>query len=363
MKSALNSLKGLFLTLSLITIASCAPDQNGNGSKAHLPVARGEANAVLAVMDTTQWNGPVGEALRDIFSEYVPGLPQDEPYFKLRNINPLKMNNILKTAKSMIFVSTMDNRGAQSRAMQNYFTASSLEKIKNDTSLYRLTQKNQFARGQEIVHLFGQTEKQLIAHLKRDRDILRNYFLNIENQRISKAIFKVREKQIEKTLRETHGFDVKIPYGYDLAKNQRDFIWVRLLDPEYEKNIFVHYRPFNSKDPFDDVLAFREEITSSYMRDIQKPEIYMTLQNENMNIREVNFKGKYAKESRGLWKLSDISGGGPFVSYVFVDESQKRLYYLEGYVYAPSKDKREFMQEIEVIVNTFRSGEDLKKAQ
>ncbi|WP_420580561.1 DUF4837 family protein [Reichenbachiella sp.] len=357
----LRNIQFLFILLISILTVGCSSDNSKNGgSKSHLPIARGEANAILCVMDTSQWNGPLGEALREIFSVYVPGYPQDEPYFKLRNINPLKMNNILKTGKSMIFVSTMDNQGAQSRAMQNYFTSSSLEKILKDTALYRLPQKNQFARGQEILHLFGQTEKQLIGHLKRDKEILRNYLLNIEDKRISKSIFKVREKQIEKTIRETHGFDVQVPYGYDLAKNQRDFIWIRLLDPDYEKNIFVHYRPFNSKDPFDDVLAFREEITSSYMRDVQKPEIFMTLQKENMNIREVNFKGKYAKEVRGLWKLSDISGGGPFVSYVFVDESQKRMYYLEGYVYAPSKDKREFMQEIEVIINTFRSGKELK---
>lgn len=351
----------LLLFFLVTAISSCSSTESGkSGSKSHLPIARGEANAILCVMDTTQWNGPLGDALRDIFSAYVPGLPQDEPYFKLRNINPLKMNNILKTGKSMLFVSTMDNQGAQSRAMQNYFTSSSLEKILKDTALYRLPQKDQFARGQEILHLFGQTEGQLIAHLKRDKDLLRSYFLNIENERISKAIFKVREKQIEKTLRDTHGFDIQVPYGYDLAKNQRDFVWIRMLDPEYEKDIFVHYRPYNTRAPFDDPLDFREQITSSYMRDVQKPDIFMTLQNENMNIREVNFKGKYAKELRGLWKLSDISSGGPFLSYIFVDESQKRIYYLEGYVYAPSKDKREFMQEMEVIVNSFRSGADLK---
>ena len=86
----------------------------------------------------------------------------------------------------------------------------------------------------------------------------------------------------------------------------------------------------------------------------------MTLQNGYEEITEVNFKGRYAKQTRGLWKLSDISGGGPFVSYLFVDESQRRMYYLEGYVYAPSKDKREFMQEVEAIVNSFKSGEELK---
>ena len=96
------------------------------------------------------------------------------------------------------------------------------------------------------------------------------------------------------------------------------------------------------------------------MRDVEKPDVYMTTQDVPHQVQEVNFNGKYAKETRGLWKLSDISGGGAFVSYVFVDESQKRMYYLEGYAYAPSKDKREFMREIEVILSTFKSGKELK---
>jgi len=351
-------MKNLLLVILLLLGMSCGSEKSGNTSSiSHLPIARGEVNAILAVMDTSQWNGPVGKAIRDVFSIYVPGLPQDEPYFKVRNINPTKMNSLLKTGKSMLFVSTLDNKGLQSRAMKKYFTKSSLKKIQLDTALYKLTQKDKYARGQEILHLFGQTESQLVHHLKRDKELLRNYFINIENKRISSKLFKVREKGIEKQLKKKHEFFVKVPYGYDLAKNQKDFVWLRQLALEYEKNIFIQYRPFTSKEPFDDVLDFRESITSSYMRDIQKPDIYMTLQPENQNIREVNFKGRYAKETRALWKLSDISGGGPFTSYIFVDESQKRLYYIEGYVYAPSKDKRKFMQEVEAIVNSFQTWE------
>ena len=130
----LRNIQNLFLLIALIFAVSCSSTESGKeSSKSHLPIARGEANAILCVMDTTQWNGPLGDALRDIFSQYVPGLPQDEPYFKLRNINPLKMNNILKTGKSMIFVSTFDNQAAQSRAMQKYFPTSFLEKILHDT--------------------------------------------------------------------------------------------------------------------------------------------------------------------------------------------------------------------------------------
>lgn len=350
--------KVLIILFALFTFACGSEKGSKTDKKTHLPVARGSANVILAVMDTNQWNGKLGETLKDIFAASVPGLPQDEPYFKIRNINPLKMNTILKSGKNMLFVSTLDKRGAMSSAMRKYFTPASLEKIKKDTALYKLTQKDMFARGQEIVHLFGQTEEQLIHHLQVNKSLLRNYFLKIENDRLSKSLFKVREKQIERNLEDQRGFTFNIPYGYDLAKSEKNFVWLRQLDPEYEKDVFVYFKPFDSQEPFEDVMAYREEITSTYMSDIQKPEIYMTLQKENRSVSEVNFLGNYAKETRGLWKLTDISSGGPFVSYLFVSKEQKRIYYVEGYVYAPSKDKRVFMQEVEAIVNTFRIAKE-----
>ena len=345
----------LFTFLSIALLLSCGQSKKAN--KNILPVARGDANVILVVMDTSRWQGPIGKSLRAVFSEYVPGLPQDEPYFKIRNINPLKLNQVLKTARNMIFVTTLDNGSRQGRAMRQYFTKESLKKIRTDTAIFSRALKDNWARGQEILHLFSQSESQLAQKILDSKVQLRGRFAKLEKDRREKALFKVREKQIENRMADDHGFKFKVPYGYDLAKNMKDFVWVRLLDSEYEKNVFVYFKPFDSKDPFDDVMAYREMITSTYMRDVQKPEIYMTLQGaEYQQIKEVNFNGKYAKESRGLWKLSDISGGGPFLSYVFVDESQKRMYYLEGYIYAPSKDKREFMQEIESILASFKSG-------
>ena len=58
-------------------------------------------------------------------------------------------------------------------------------------------------------------------------------------------------------------------------------------------------------------------------------------------------------ESVGLWKLSDISAGGPFNSIIIYDSNKKRVYYLEGYVYAPGSKKRNLMQEISSILMTF----------
>lgn len=244
------------------------------------------------------------------------------------------------------------------RKLKEFFTDQSLKTIQKDTSLFLIKKQNVYANGQEILHFFGQNQQQLIKHLRANRDKLRSHFVETENKRIAESLFKVREKGIEKRMKES-GFKLKVPYGYDLAKDLPDFFWIRQLDPEFEKNVWIHFKPYDSTDPFDDVMAFREEISSAYMRDVQKPDIYMTTQPYKASIKEVNFNNKYAKECRALWKLSDISAGGPFVSYVFVDESQHRLYYVEGYVYAPGEDKRVFMQEIELILQSFKSGEEL----
>lgn len=352
----------MVLLVTIVLATSCSSDRLPKDmEKSHLPVARGAANVILVVMDTAIWDEAIGDKLREIYAGSVPGLPQDEAYFKIRNINPLKLNRILKSSKNLLFVSTLDNHSLQSRSMHEYFTKGSLEKIMKDTSRFKLAQKNLFARGQEVLHLFGQTEKQLLAHLEANKVQLKSYFMAIEAKRLSAKLFKKREKIIEKQIREKHQFMVKIPFGYDLAQNKDNFVWIRQLDSEFDKNVFVYYAPFESQEPFANVVEYRESITTKQMRDIQKPEIFMTIQAGYEEVKEVNFKGMYAKEIRGLWKLSDISGGGPFISYTFVDESQKRIYYLEGYVYAPSKDKREFMQEMEVIVQSFASGEMLNK--
>ncbi len=347
------------LSLLLLFNFSCE-DITKESEKAYLPKARGKAGVILIVMDTAKYNAELGLALRKILAEPILGLPQPEPYFTIKNINPLKFNSLLKAAKNLIFVTTLDGGSRQNQSQLKHFTNESLNKIKNDPSLYMFKKKDDFAKGQAILHLFGKDDESLKEKIIENGLKIRNHFMQIENKRLVNRIFKSEEKGVKKILIEEHDFSLRIPFGFELAKNEKDFVWIRQMDKEIEKNIFAYYRPFTSQEPFNDPLEYRESITTEYMRDSQKPDIFMTLQQVPSTTREVTFHGKYAKQTRGLWKLSDISGGGSFISYVFVDESQKRIYYLEGYVYAPGKDKREPMREVELILSTFKSGEALE---
>jgi len=51
---------------------------------------------------------------------------------------------------------------------------------------------------------------------------------------------------------------------------------------------------------------------------------------------------------------------GPFINYSIIDRTNKRVLVLEGFCYAPSKEKRDLMFELESII---KSVEFLKKKE
>ena len=67
---------------------------------------------------------------------------------------------------------------------------------------------------------------------------------------------------------------------------------------------------------------------------------------------EVDFKGAFASELRGLWRMENDYMGGPFFSLTVPDLARKRLVTVEGYAYAPFFDKRDYIREVEAMVKS-----------
>lgn len=357
----------LFSFLLLPYLTACE-----NTSQSTLPQARGTNDEVLLVMDSTAWQGELGDELRLTFREAMPGLPQAEPYFDLRYVDPFKLNSVLRSAKNILFVTTLDNKTAAGRRMQSYFTEESIQRIRQNPDLYMFEKQDEFARGQEIYHLFGNTEAELINNLQENRLKIRQRLENVLLDRITEGLYKGNEQRsVGKFLLDEYGFSLRVPFGYDvvpLANDAEDFVWLRQLG-EIDKNIVVTFQDYTSEDAFDpkNILAFRQQQLGQHIvDDPQDPTAYMTVQRvvpkeagvelDTITLVEhdtVTFQGRFAVETRGLWRLSNDSMGGGFLGYTFVDEAQGRLYYIEGYVYSPGEKKRPSIRELEAILRTF----------
>ncbi len=351
----------LIILIALIFFMIGCQSATDKVKKDFMPIARGEVDEIILVMDSAQWETQLGDELRDMYQQYMRILPQDEYEFTMNKVNPRKLNDVLKNAMNMIFVMTLDSRTLESRTIREYFTDNSLKMIQGDSSIFYTVRRDEFAKGQIVLYLFAQDEAQLIEHIKDNKGSLKELFASAVRERVREKSLKKLEKEIVASIEEKHGFHIDVPFGWDLAKDVKDFVWLRKLDADFEQNVFVYETDYLSKDVFDDITAFRDSITETYLRDSQRPTKYITRQPTiPLYTKRTSFKGQFAVEARGLWKISDNSAGGPFVSYTLVDEKSQKLYYIEGYVFAAGMKKKALVREVDAILSTFKTYSDTK---
>lgn len=345
-----------FIVCIILLFAFCGETQN-KISQEFMPAAKGEIGSIMLVMDQLQWDRDLGKQLRDMLSEPLSGLPQDEPLFHLNRVSPKKLNTTLKTSANMIFVITLDSESSESNVLRGFLTPESRSIIKLDTSLFMTIRKDEFAKGQMILYLFGNTEKELRGKLQINKEKIQYLFEKRALDQTVKKLFKRREQALEKIVEEAHSFRLSIPTGWQQAASEPGFYWMRYMNKDKEQNVFIYYEPYKNIGIFDQVPKFRDRITKKFLRDGEKNNLFITRQmRDDLNtvfLKKTQFNGRFAVQSRGLWKINDNSLGGPYVSYTFVSEKEKLIYYIEGFVAAPGKKKRVLLQEVDAILSTF----------
>ena len=350
------------LSIFLVLLLSCT-GKNGNGL---LPSAAGRPGEMILVMDSSQWKGELGKELRNIFREEVAGLPRPEPQFTLNHVEPQGFNSVLKTVKNLVLVTTLDKETPATRILKGYFTKSSLEKIQTNPNLFVYTSADEYAKGQTVMYLFGRDEETLMGHLRENGDKLLAHFNNVEKKRLRQTLYKSKAvKGISDMLKREHQCSLKVPFGYQLAHSDSNFVWIRQIDAEIDKNLFIAYTDYRDTTDFkkENIIRLRDYFAKSQLfEDPAIPNSYIITETQvpfvPVATQNITFNRKFAVETRGLWKTVNLSMGGPFVSYTFVDESLNRLYYIEGFTYSPGKDQRETIRELETILWTFQvSGE------
>nr|WP_262895929.1 DUF4837 family protein [Marivirga aurantiaca] len=317
--------------------------------------ARGEDGEIILVMAPDQWNGALGQQVKDLFRANVEAIPQDEPLYDIKRTDPSKFNSVLKASKNLMFVATLDNNSAEGKRLKKYFTDNSIEQIKNNPDIFSFNQEDVYAKGQEVLYLFGRTEEELMKNIEENKEKIQQFFNKVEEERMVEKIKKSTSKGVMNYLSSNLGLDMVIPYGFDLAVKDENHAWIRKLDQREELNIWVVKMPFNDESVFDpaNLKSLRNELGRKYITDKDNDSLYITTQDQmNLVIDTVNLNGNFALQTKGLWKYSDNSRGGAFVSYLFANEQSGDLYYVEGYLDNPGKDKREPMRKLEAILST-----------
>ena len=358
----------ILLSISAIVLASCSA--SGDRS-ANLPKAAGSSGDIYLFMDSAQWKGPVGGVIDSIFNQEMIGLPREEGIFRMSYVDPRKMNFVLKQRRNLIFLFTLDETAPGAQIVKNLLTQQQIQEIQTNKDKYIETYKNVYAKDQEVMFLFAQDQQQMIEKLKDNGQKLIDFFDKAERDRLNASLFNNGTvKGISDWLQENFHVSITIPFGYKLVQHEPDFLWVRQMNTNDDRDIFVAKADYKSVDQFkpDKLIEFRNEVAKKYLyEDPERVNTYLVTETDipykPVITKEINFNGVYAVEVRGLWRTNTHSMGGPFIAYALSDQATGKFYYVEAFVYGPSKDQREMMRQMETILHTFKLESAAKVSQ
>ena len=88
------------------------------------------------------------------------------------------------------------------------------------------------------------------------------------------------------------------------------------------------------------------EIENTYMRinDVDLP----------MMIQATEINGNYTVEARGIWDIVNDFMGGPFLGYLIHNAKTNELIYIDCFIHAPGKKKRNYIQQLEYVVSSLK---------
>lgn len=333
--------KESFIITCLISFSfwACEGDTSLS-SKSSLPTSSGKYGEVLIVVDTVYENGKTGEAINEIFFKALDGMPQQEAQFRASTVPTKAFKSILKRSRNILKLSI--GKGKK--------TAINIE-------------EDVWAKDQLMLKITAASDGDAARILEKNTATIRNYFNEKEIDRLQKQYSGKPQKEIMQNIKDSFALTVTVPPGFvEMAKAKNGF-WLKkektIGQHQVLQGISIYTYPYDSDSVFtnNSMIDQRDLFTSENIQG-SRDSSFMAVYREYVPKRqEINLNGLYAVEYRGLWNMKNDFMGGPFLHYTLVDEKNKRVIHLDGFVFAPKFNKREYLRELEAIMKTINIDE------
>ena len=216
----------------------------------------------------------------------------------------------------------------------------------------------------EFIKIFIQNRNYFFLIQGEDEDILINYL--IENKpliinTIKEGERKEKIRRIKKSpsksniLRKKMRINLVYPSVYKKVKDTFNFIWLEKQILKGTLNIISYRLPLNTiSDPpkLNDVIRIRDSIGKINIPGRLEGTHMITEKNYRPYFYKLNMGGKIIFETKGMWEVKNDFMGGPFINYILKDKKSNEWVIVEGFAFAPSVSKRDYMFELNSILST-----------
>jgi hypothetical protein len=319
----------LFLGLLLVFIVSCGDNKSSN--KKMLLDSSGSINNVSVVIENELWEGSIGDAIRNVLAAPIYGLPQDEPTFTISQIPPTVFSGFVTKNRTVLKIEIAKTAGI-------------------DIS------SNVYAQPQKVIVVSGKSREEIINAINDNASKITETFRNEEITERQRQMSKSPHNY--KSIKEKLGLTIQFASAYRIAKEVDNFFWIRKDITTGTTNLIIYELPLDALKRSDSVvnqiIKIRDSIGKTFIEGGVEGS-YMVTENAYAPFHgETILDNKATLLTKGIWDLKNGFMGGPFINYAIEDKINKRWVIIEGFAFAPSVEKRDYMLELEAIIKSVK---------
>ena len=319
------------ITLAIALMAILVSCKNKAGQSIDRSVG-GTSEVLFVTQNDEQWNGQMGQAVRDFFEDVQYGLPQPEKTFRVAHININALNDMFKKHRNLIFAEIIPD-------MPNPIIES---------------QYDWQAKPQYAIRIKAKDAETWVKIFDDQKDELKKIFDKNERARFMDFFRPMANAKVMETLKNVYGFTMTVPEGYYVATNKDYCTWLRKEEVDKSFGLVVYQLPYKSTDDLNEenLIATCDSVLKKYIPGPADGS-YMALDTEFVPpYFEIipDFPAGYAVEMRGQWKTEGEFMGGPYVAYTIINPDATKLITVMGYIYYPNKPKRDLLRQVETII-------------
>lgn len=293
--------------------------------------SNGNINTITVVMPNQLWNGTLGQTVRDMYAYPAEGLPQQEPLFDLKQIPPEIFTGFAQSSRSVLWID-----------------------LRNSINV-RIDQ-NTYAQPQTVAVFTAPTTEQLTEIIvSQSSKVI---------ERLHKQERAERLRRIQKSTYTNHGLEEKfgltitMPSAYKTLKEDPQASWFQRDIQNGHINLLVLSTPYDeniiAQQNLAPIIALHDSIGKAFIPGRLPNSHLITEKAYEPYMYPTTLAGKPALEIRGTWEVQGDFMAGPFVLYIVNDKANNRNLILEGFVFAPSKAKRDDVFEAETILRSIQ---------
>lgn len=318
------------LMFSLIFSISC---KNSKGPTVKVDnFSNGKAGEVILIMDHHQWNEEKRERVKEVLTQPQPAINQIEPLFDILDFQPSDFTANFQRHRNIVRFDLNPDYGVNS--------------LKIDQNTWSSPQIYVYIKANHV-------DSALQLFLNNQDEIIRALYDN-DLKRVQSFYARDVDKNTERAIRKKFGIHLSVPHQYFIAKEESDFLWLRFRTARNDRFIMIYKTPAGPlSDSF--LMNVRDSVTKKHIPGSVRGAYPIIARKFGFPIINPLTIGKReGVEMRGLWESVNDKMGGPFYSFSFLTPDGNHYITVDGFVYAPQEDKRDYLREVEAIVKSIR---------